>query len=339
MSTVFYSIQNTAAGSCALVCNIGGALRELSVPDKNGTPRDVLLGFANPDDYAVNPYSFGALVGRYANRLRDGRFPLDGRIIQVDRNNPYRDCLHGGYPRFGLTPMRLVTHNGNSLTMGLTSPDGAGGFPGTVELRLTYTLTDDGALRIEYRAVTDQATVINLTNHAYFNLEGIESRSIADHYVTIDSDRILEVEGGARVIPTGNFLPVEGTALDLRKGRRMGDVLDPALMPEALRPTGGYDFNYATAPDLSRAAGSVFAPKSGIRLTVYSTEPALGYYTANCLDGKYPGKCGSGYPPHSGLCLESQHFPDSPNHPGFPSTVLRPDEEYRQTTIWQFSHE
>ncbi|MDD3887022.1 MAG: galactose mutarotase [Victivallaceae bacterium] len=329
-------IANPAAGTSALIGELGGVILELWVPDLAGIPRDVVLGYDDPHDYIDNPYHLGVMIGRYANRIREGCFVLGNRPCRLDRNNQYGDCIHGGTAGFHLQRMQLCRLGVNAVKLTLTSPDGAGGFPGNLSLQLVYTLTDDGALSLDYRAETDAATVLNLTNHTYFNLEGRESRSIAGHEVTINSDKFVETDG-ARGLPSGCFLEVAGHCCDLRTPARMGRFL-PELPPE-LQPLCGFDFNYKAPGDLNTRAASVYAPASGITLEVSSTEPALGFYTGNHLDGTRKGKGGGVYPPFSGLCLESQHFPDSPNHPEFPSTRLLPCEIYRQKTVWRFRRE
>ncbi len=335
MNSVFqvYPIANPVAGTSASIGEVGGAILELWVPDRTGVPRDVVLGYENPHDYLDNPYHFGVLVGRYANRIRDGRFLLGGQPFYLDRNNQFGDCIHGGGAGFHQQRMRLLNRSVNAVTLGLTSPDGAGGFPGKLELQLTYTLTDDGTFRLEYRAETDAPTVLNLTNHTYFNLEGAQSRSISRHEVSIHSDRVVETDG-ARGLPTGQFQEVACGCCDLGLSTSLERFL-PEL-PPGRRPLRGFDFNYAAPADLSIKAATVFAPASGIRLEVSSSEPSLGFYTGNHLDGTRNGKGGRPHHAFSGLCLESQHFPDSPNHPEFPATQLLPGETYQQTTCWRF---
>ena len=328
-----FRIENIKAGTSALIGEIGAAILELHIPDRNGSAQDVVLGYADHSLYLTNPHHFGIVVGRYANRISDGKFELAGEEWQLDRNNEFGDCIHGGSAGFHLQKFTLREQTPNAATLQLQMPDGAAGFPGNLTLLITYTLTDDGAFTLEYRAVTDKPTVLNLTNHTYFNLEGVGSTSILDHQVQIHSDRIVETDG-ARNIPTGNWLTAHGQVFDLRKTVQLREFLSP--LHEDLQPYMGFDFNYAVRQDLSEVARA-YAPATGITLSIASSEPALGFYTGNWLTGAYQGKGGINYPRHAGLCFESQHFPDSPNRPEFPSTTLFPGEEYYQKTIWQFS--
>lgn len=331
-----YKIANPTAGTSALIGEIGGAILELWVPDRTGVLRDVVLGYDDPYDYFDNPYHFGVLVGRYANRIRDGYFHLGNQQFHLDRNNQFGDCIHGGNAGFHQQRMCLLHKKINTMTLELISPDGAGGFPGRLELQLSYTLTDDGTFRLEYNAKTDAPTILNLTNHTYFNLEGAASRSIVQHEVTIHSNQVVETDG-ARGLPTGRFLEVTGRCCDLQTPNYLGRFLP--VLPSELQPFCGFDFNYKAPANPAVKAATVFAPVSGIRLEVSSSEPSLGFYTGNHLDGKRHGKGGIPYPPFSGLCLESQHFPNSPNHSDFPTTQLLPGETYRQITVWHFSHD
>jgi aldose 1-epimerase len=328
-----FRIENQKACTSALIGEIGAAILELHIPDRNGIEQDVVLGYADRSLYLTNPHHFGIAVGRYANRISDGKFELAGKVWQLDRNNEYGDCIHGGSAGFHVQKFTLREHSSNAVTLQLQMPDGAAGFPGNLTLQITYTLTDNGAFVLEYRAVTDKPTVLNLTNHTYFNLEGTGSSSILDHQVQIHSDRIVETDG-VRNIPTGNWLTAHGQVFDLRQPVPLRDHLSP--LHEKLQPYMGFDFNYAVRQDLSEVARA-YAPATGITLSIASTEPALGFYTGNWLTGAYQGKGGIYYPRHAGLCFESQHFPDSPNRPEFPSTALFPGEEYYQKTIWQFS--
>ncbi len=328
-----FHIENLRAGTSATIGEIGAAILELHVPDRNGTRQDVVLGYADKELYLSNPHHFGVAAGRYANRIADGKFELAGQIWQLDRNNEFGDCIHGGSAGFHLQKFTLQELRTESATLQLKIPDGAAGFPGNMTLNITYTLTDRGALILEYRAVTDKPTVLNLTNHTYFNLEGTNSTSILDHRVQIHADRAVETNG-ARNIPTGNFLDVSGHVFDLRQTVQLGDFLAP--LHQELQPYGGFDFNYAVRQDL-REAARAYAPATGITLMIASTEPALGFYTGNWLTGAYEGKGGKNYPQYAGICFESQHFPDSPNRQEFPTTALFPGEEYYQKTVWQFT--
>lgn len=329
-----YILRNNN-GLAATFSDYGAVITGITVPDKNGIPLDVTLGFQNPSDYIENLHHFGATIGRYANRIRHGHFTLDGLEYQIPSNNPFGHAQHGGQRGFHKALWSAQTA-GNVLTFSHVSPDGDQGFPGKLSVQVTYSLTDSNELRIEYRAITDKATVLNLTNHAYFNLSGQPGSLINRHEVFINAAGYVEVD--QEVIPTGRILPVAGTPLDLRHSRELCLALeseDPLIAGSA-----GFDQNYVlnvNCRTLRPQAAAVFCRESGILLEMFTTEPAVGFYTGNLLGGEPSGKSGQPYMKHSGLCLEAQHYPDSVNHPEFPSTVLRPGEQYIQTTIYRFS--
>lgn len=331
--TAEYTLRNDN-GMTAAFCDYGAVICSLVVPDNNGIPRDVTLGFCNPSDYIENRHHFGAVIGRYANRIGHGRFTLDGLEYQIPVNNPYGHAQHGGPVGFHQVLWEAGA-DGDALTFLHVSPDGDQGFPGKLSVKVTYSLTDMNELRIEYRAVTDKPTALNLTNHAYFNLSG-QSGLIDNHKVFINAAEYVEVD--CESIPAGRILPVDDTPFDLRKPRELSYDLESNH--PLIAANYGFDLNYVLDYDcraLRVPAAAVFCGESGILLEMFTTEPAIGFYTGNFLGSELPGKTGQPYPKHSGLCLEAQHFPDSVNHPEFPSTMLRPGEEYAQTTIYRFS--
>jgi aldose 1-epimerase len=320
------------SGMKAVLISYGGILSELHVPDRNGKLGDVTLGFDNLNSYLEGHPFFGAITGRYANRIAKGKFTLDGKEYTLATNNG-PNHLHGGKVGFdkAVWEHQQFAHG---LDMGVrfthTSPDGDEGYPGALKMTVTYTLTAKNELRIDYEATTDKATPINLTNHAYFNLAcggdvlGHEIMFAADKYTPTDDT----------LIPTGEIKSVEGTAFDLRKPTPVGAKFDQ-LMGEPR----GYDINFVlnkTGNALELAA-RVHEPKSGRVMEMLTTEPGVQFYTGNFLDGKLKGKGGWLYAKHHGFCLEAQHFPDSPNKPNFPSCILRPGAKYQQTTVYRFS--
>jgi aldose 1-epimerase len=315
----------------------GGAIVTLRAPDRTGHLDDVVLGHDTLEGYLDHSPYFGAIIGRHANRLANGRFTLDGEPHQLATNDGAQH-LHGGLRGFDkviwtATPFALATEAGVSFAH--TSVDGDEGYPGTLTAFVTYTLTERDELRVEYDAVTDRATIVNLTQHSYFNLADAGATDVLDHLLTIDADRFTPI--GATLIPTGEHAPVEGTAFDFRTpariGARIGDA-DPQLAK-----AGGYDHNFVLRrPDegsLAHAA-RVSEPRTGRTLDVSTTEPGLQFYSGNFLDGTIRGKEGRAYGCRHGFCLETQHFPDSPNQPGFPSVVLRPGRSYRSRTVFTF---
>jgi aldose 1-epimerase len=294
---------------------------------------DVVLGCDDLEGYLHDGSYFGATIGRYANRIARGRFTLDGRTCRLALNNG-PNSLHGGDAGFDKM-FWDGRGDGRRVRLHLTSPDGAGGYPGTLHVEVTWEV-ENRDLRIDYRARCDAPTVLNLTNHAYFNLAGIdrEAASILDHVLTIDADRYTPVD--PTLIPTGALAAVSGTPLDFRVPTAIGTRIGAA--DTQLERAGGYDHNFVLAETGSfRRAARVVDPGSGRALEVWTTQPGLQFYSGNFLDGTVRGKHGVRYGHRTGLCLETQHFPDSPNHPGFPSTVLRPGQSYEQTTVYRFS--
>jgi len=311
----------------------GAHLVSVKAPDRNGKMADVILGYDSLAEYlkAPNPY-IGAIVGRYGNRIAHGKFSIDGKSYQIPVNDG-ANALHGG-PK-GFDKCLWQSHevpDGVELT--LLSPDGDQGFPGNLKLTVRYTLHGE-TLRIDYTATTDKATVVNVTNHTYFNLSGDEKANILGDLIQIDADRYTPVDAG--LIPTGELAPVAGTPLDFRKPEVIGARINADN--EQLKRGRGYDFNWVLngKPGTMHLAAIVTDPESGRKLTVETTEPGVQFYSGNFLDGSFIGRHGIAYAKNWGLCLETQHFPDSPNHPDFPSTIVRPGETMHSTTSFTFS--
>lgn len=320
----------------AAITNYGGIVVSLKTPDARGQHADVALGFDDLDGYlGTHPY-FGAIIGRYGNRIAKGKFSLNGKPYTLAKNNG-ENSLHGGLKGFDKqvwSAQSATTAEGQTLTLKYRSADGEEGYPGNLDVTVTYTLTDADDLRIDYLATTDQDTVLNLTNHTYFNLAGQGKGDILSHQMTINAGRFTPVDGG--LIPTGEIKSVEGTPFDFRKPKAIGAQIGDA--DEQLTLGKGYDHNYVLdrqADGLSLAA-SVSEASSGRLLEVWTTEPAMQFYTGNFLDGTVKGKGQVGYAQRSGFCLETQHYPDSPNQAAFPSTVLKPGQQYKSATVWKF---
>lgn len=314
----------------------GAIVVSVRVPDKTGKVDDVVLGFDRIDGYAgTHPY-FGAVVGRYGNRIAKAAFTLDGQEYALAANNG-PNSLHGGLKGFDkkLWAAELFDRDGNvGVVYSLVSPDGDEGFPGNVKVQVTYTLTKNNELSVEYEATTDKATPINLTQHSYFNLAGEGRGDILGHRLTIVANRYTPVD--ATLIPTGDYADVENTPFDFRKPTPIGARIDADH--EQLRHGGGYDHNWILNRDQDGLvhAARLEEPTSGRTLDVWTTEPGIQFYAGNFLDGTIKGKSGHVYARRSGLCLETQHFPDSPNRSSFPSTILRPGEQFRSKTVFAF---
>lgn len=327
------------------VINYGGIIVSLKTPDMTGRMDDIVLGFDSLDDYLsetyrqANPY-FGALIGRYGNRIANGRFTLDGETYRLPTNDG-PNTLHGGDVGFNQRLWHaepFSSSQGRGLVLTYTSPDGEQGFPGRLSTRVSYTLTHDNELAIDYRAETTRATPVNLTQHSYFNLQGEGSGSVLDHQLMINASAYTPV--GETLIPTGEIADVSGTPFDFRQptaiGARMGQK------NTQLAYAKGYDHNFVLSKnpgqtDRPTLAAKVIEPHSGRVLEVATTEPGLQFYSGNFLDGSLVGKSGRPYTHRSGLALETQHFPNSPNQPNFPSTVLKPGETYHSQTVYRFS--
>ncbi|MFI6516829.1 aldose epimerase family protein [Spirillospora sp. NPDC050679] len=326
----------TGPGIRVRVLTFGGIVQTLEVPDRDGAPANVVLGFGDLAGYdRPGPY-FGAVIGRYANRIAGGRFTLDGREHRVPVNNG-PNAIHGGERGFDKRVWDAEPLP-DGVRLSYTSADGEEGFPGTLRATVAYTLTGDGALRVEYTATAEAATVVNLTNHGYFNLAGEGTGDVLGHRVQIDADRYTPVDPSS--IPTGEIAPVAGTPFDFTRPRALGERIrddHPQLLI-----AHGYDHNFVLSdrvPGTPTRAARVTEPRSGRVLEVRTTEPGVQLYTANFLDGSLVGTGGRAYRQGDAFCLETQHFPDSPNRPEFPSTVLRPGERFASTTEFAFSTE
>lgn len=334
-----YTLKNSN-GMEADVINYGGIMTRLVVPDRNGRTADVLLGFDNLDDYRTKSPYFGAIVGRYGNRIANGKFSLNGKTYKLAKNNDPGGIpcsLHGGTKGFDkrmwrATPVAKAGRQG--VRLDYTSQDGEEGYPGTLHATVHYWLTDNNVLRIEYSVSSDKDTVANLTNHNYYNLGGEGSGTINQHLLTIEGDRFTPVDKG--LIPTGKLQPVTGTPFDFTSPHAIGERVN--ARDTQLKYGGGYDHNWVLDNQTGRLAkaGEVADPGSGRVMEVWTTEPGLQFYGGNFLDGTLTGKSGRKYPCRSGLCLETQHFPDSPNQPDFPSTTLKAGTIYQSVTEYRF---
>lgn len=319
------------------ITNYGGIVVSLLAPDRNGTMGDVVLGYTKLDDYLEDSPYFGALIGRVGNRIGNARFTLDGVEYKLAANDGI-NTLHGGVKGFDKVVWEATeaeAKDGAALRLTYVSPDGEEGFPGTLRAVVVYTLTDANELKIEYSATTDKPTVVNLTHHSYFNLAGEGSGTILDHLLTIDADQFTPVDSG--LIPTGELRPVEGTPMDFRRPTRIGERIGND--DEQLKRGGGYDHNWVltkTTNALTLVA-RVEEKSSGRIMEVLTTEPGLQFYSGNFLTGKNIGKKGHPYIYRSGFCLETQHYPDSPNRHEFPSVVLDPSGTYTSTTVYRFA--
>jgi len=325
-----YTIYNSQ-GASAKVITYGATVAELHVPDKNGKMADVVLGFDNLEGYLGQHPHFGGAIGRYGNRIAKGKFTLDGKEYQLAINNP-PNSLHGGPTGFDRRVWKaqpVEVKDGASVRCTYLSKDGEENFPGNLTVSVTYTLTNTNQFKLEYSAETDKDTIVNLTNHSYFNLAG--SGDVLKHVLYLNADKYTPVD--ATLIPTGEIASVENTPLDFRKptaiGAHLGEIKD----------IGGYDHNYVVngAAGKLRIAARVTEPSSGRQMEVWTTEPGVQFYSAIGLNGSITGKGGIAYPKYGALCLETQHYPDSPNRPNFPSTVLKPGARFYSETIYKFS--
>lgn len=333
--TALYVLKNSQ-GAEACVTNWGGRLVSVMVPDRDGKLTDVVLGYDNIQQYVQFPdNNYGALIGRYGNRIANGQFQLDGQSYQLPQNNNGH-CLHGGPKGYHAVTWDARQLDGQSVELTYLSPDGEAGFPGNLKVKVIYRLTDDNAIDIQYEATTDKPTIVNLTNHSYFNLSGVPGSTITDHKIQINADTYVPVD--ETLIPTGKIETVEGTPMDLRQLVTVGDHIDDDFAQ--LRYGGGYDHNWVlnTKGDLNTPAAKVVSEKSGIVMEVFTNEPGLQFYAGNSMsEAGDKGKLGVVYPRRGALCLETQHYPDSPNQKQFPSVVLQPGETYQSRCIYKFS--
>ncbi|MBB3239325.1 aldose 1-epimerase [Pseudomonas sp. Tn43] len=335
-----YILRNSH-GLQATVITYGGILQSLKVPDKNGKLDDVVLGFDDVQGYQSGTAYFGATIGRFGNRLANGTFDLDGKRYQVPLNDG-SNSLHGGAQGFDKRVWKAEPSKGKDsvgVTLTYLSASGEMGFPGNLKTEVTYSLTENNELRIEYKASTDKPTVLNLTNHSYFNLAGAGNGDVLKQLATLHATRYTPVTG--RLIPTGELAPVAGTPMDFTQPTAIGQHIkaDHPQLKFAEPKQGGFDFNWVldAKGDLGKLAADVSDPQSGRRLQLYTTEPGVQFYTSNFLDGTVKGKAGKVYPHWGAFTLETQHYPDSPNQPNFPSTRLDPGQSYNQTTVYKFS--
>lgn len=316
------------------ITNYGGRIVSVMVPDRNGVWRDVVLGFDSISDYLSYGTNFGATIGRYGNRLARGRITIEGVDYQLPCNN-HGHCLHGGPQGFDTRVFELCHRNDTTLRLAYFSRDGEAGFPGNLACTVTFTLTAADAIDIHYTAETDRTTVVNLTNHSYFNLDGDPSGNNYTHLLTIDADAYTPVD--STLMTTGEVLSVAGTPMDFRRPTAIGARIDEAF--DQLRYGHGYDHNWVlnTSCDLSRPCATLESPRTGIVLDVYTSEPGLQFYAGNFLDGSVRGKRGIVYPRRASVCLETQKYPDAPHKPDWPSAYLRPGEQYDSRCIYKFS--
>ncbi|QDW27237.1 galactose mutarotase [Pedobacter sp. KBS0701] len=321
---------NGAGGTVAKFCENGARLMELKVPDRNGKLVDVVVGFQDPADYdlSTEPY-YGATIGRYGNRIAKGKFTLDGKSYQLTINNGV-NTLHGGKTGFQYQNWRLEKESDSVLVCKLSAPNGENGFPGKLSVKVTYTLTRNNELAIEYRAQTDKPTVVNLTNHAFFNLNG--SGSILDHVLMVNANAFLPVD--STLIPTGEIRDVEETVFDFRGATTIGSRIGNE--DQQLKFGKGYDHNYVLNKSRIIPSAMVKGDKSGIVMKVFTDQPGLQFYSGNFMKGENKLRSGADAF-RTAFCLETQHFPDSPNQASFPSTVLRPGDVYHSRTVYAFS--
>lgn len=314
--------------------NFGGRIVSVMVPDKDGAMKDVVLGFDSIQDYIKYPTDFGASIGRYANRINQGKITIDGVAYQLPQNN-YGHCLHGGPRGFQYQVFDARQSGDQTLEMSYLSKDGEEGFPGNLSCKVIFTLTDDNAIDIRYSAETDRTTVINMTNHSYFNLDGDPSRSNSDYLLTIDADSYTPVD--STFMTSGEIAPVGGTDMDFRRPVAVGARIDNDFIQ--LKNGKGYDHNWVlnARGDDSRKCATLESPKTGIVLDVYTNEPGIQIYAGNFLDGSVTGKKGIIYNHRASVCLETQKFPDTPNKPEWPSALLKPGEKYNNHCVFQFS--
>ena len=333
--TGIYKLSN-ANGMEVTVTNFGGRITSILVPDRNGKLQDVVLGFDKVEDYFPENHQtdFGAAIGRYANRIAQGRFSIDGKEYQLPQNNGAH-CLHGGPTGWQYQIYKVVEADASHIRLLRKSPDGDNGFPGNVKAYVTYTLTEDNAIDIDYEATTDAPTVINMTNHSYFNLSGDPSRTVLEDILYINASNYTPAD--STLMTTGEIVPVAGTPLDFTSPKPIGQDIDADC--EAIRNGNGYDHNWCldTAGDITKVACELWCPSPGIDLIVYTDEPGIQVYTGNFLDGSVTGKGGVVYNRRAAICLETQHYPDSPNKTQWPSVVLRPGETYRSHCVFAFS--
>ncbi|MDR3286991.1 MAG: galactose mutarotase [Prevotellaceae bacterium] len=330
--TISLYVLKNKNGLESCITNYGGRLVSLMVPDKNGKLIDVVLGFDKIDDYFKSFSYFGALIGRYANRISNSSFMLDG--VEYKLNGFGQHCLHGGIKGYHACIWNATQINGQTLELSYFSPDGDAGFPGNINIKVTYTLTDDNEIDIQYEATTDKPTVINLTNHSYFNISGTYGSNVLEHLIQINADEFTPLD--STFIPTGAIESVTETPMDLRKLTYIGAHIDDNYAQ--LKMSKGYDHNWIlnTNGNINELAAKAISENSGIVMDVYTNEPCMQFYTGMGAS-RLKGKSGVSYPSRGAFCLETQHYPNSPNQPNFPNSVIRPGEKYLSRCIYKFS--
>lgn len=333
-STDLYILKN-ANGAEVTLTNYGARIVSVMVPDRDGNLQDVVLGFDNVDDYVNTDNNLGATIGRYGNRIANGKIMINGVEYELPQNN-FGHTLHGGPEGYHKQVFDAVQPDSQSVVFTYLSEDGEAGFPGNLNVKVTMTLTDDNAIDLQYEAETDKETVVNLTNHSYFNLSGDGNNTILDHLLMIDADAFTPVDD--TFMTTGQISTVEGTPMDFRTPTAVGERIDEYDFDQ-LKNGDGYDHNWVlnTKGDISRVAATVYSPATGIQLEVYTDEPGVQVYAGNFLDGSLTGKNGAIYGKRNAICLETQKYPDSPNKPEWPSPYLKPGEKYTSRCIYKFT--
>lgn len=334
--TALYTLKNSN-GMEVCVTNFGGRIVSIMVPDRNGDFKDVVLGFDSVQAYFPqnNLSDFGASIGRYANRINQGKIVIDGDTIQLPKNN-FGHCLHGGFSGWQYKVYSANQTNDSTLVLTMDSPDGDNNFPGNVKAEVTYSLTADNAIDIAYKATTDKTTVINMTNHSYFNLNGDPTQPITNCILTVNASRYTPVD--TTYMTTGEILEVKGTPMDFTVAKAVGDDIEQIDFAQ-IKNGNGYDHNWVldTAGDDTQVAASLLSPSTGILLEVLTNEPGIQVYSGNFLDGTVTGKHGITYNQRTGICLETQKYPDAPNKPEWPSALLKPGETYNSHCVFRFS--
>lgn len=332
-ATGLYVLKN-ANGMEVCMTNFGGRIVSIMAPDKDGNMQDVVLGFDNIEDYKTIPSDFGATIGRYANRINKGLITINGETIQLPQNN-FGHSLHGGPEGWQYQVFAAKQIDDRTLELRMDSPDGDANYPGNVTACVTFTLTEDNAIDIQYSATTNKTTVINMTNHSYFNLSGNPRTPITDHLLYVNADNYTPVD--STFMTTGEILPVKDTPMDFTTAKPVGAEINKYEF-EQLKNGNGYDHNWVlnTNSDVKQLAAKLVSPVTGITLEVYTNEPGIQVYSGNFLDGTVSGKKGIVYDQRAGICLETQHYPDSPNKPQWPSVILEPGQVYKSECVFKF---
>ncbi len=329
-----YTLQNRNGMKLEFI-NLGGIITKLTAPDRNGNYEDVVLGYADPKVYLSNPCYFGAIIGRFGNRIANASFSIDDEVFQIE-NNEGENSLHSGNNGFHnvIWDVNIIEDSIEpKVQLSYVSEDGEGGFPGTLRTEVNYSLTKENELKIEYKATTDKATIVNLTHHSYYNLSGNFSQEILDHVIQINGQKIVEVD--EKCIPTGNLRSVSQTPFNFTNPKLLGSDIN--ALDEQLQFTNGYDHTWVLDGKGFRSIAQVYHEASGRLMEVFTDQPGVQFYTGNSLSNQNHGKHNDCIGKRTGLCLETQHYPDSPNQPSFPTVVLRSNEMYQSTTVYQFS--